>query len=221
MISIKNLAGDIVFIDVNNIVISNFFDLKKEYIKKYTEEYKQEIDIDKLMFLDENGNEFHTKFKISKFSEISDIYAFIIPPYVISECLHIDSPLPLPNNVISYFVFKYEMNKIGHPIVLSIGNTNIIFNQDSGKHCFKYDPIEKKIFYNSRYNSKNSTLIDLNGIKGIHTEENQEDKISVNIGDIGIRCKPNIILKEPSRSDVEQLDTDLIFYKCSRIKIDS
>jgi len=214
MISIKNLAGDFVIIDVDNLNISDFFDLKKEYIKKYTEEYKQEIDIDKLMFLDENGNEFHKKFKISKISEISEMYAFIIPPYVISECLHIDSPLALPNNVISYFVFKYKMNKIGNPIVLSIGNTNIVFIQDSGKHCFKYDPIEKKIFYNSRHNSKNSRLIDLNGINGIQGE----DKISVNIGDIGIRHKPNISLKEPSRSEVEQLDTDLIFYKLTGLK---
>ena len=84
MISIKNLAGDFVIIDVDNLNISDFFDLKKEYIKKYTEEYKQEIDIDKLMFLDENGNEFHKKFKISKISEIllsiTTVLPFLIYP---------------------------------------------------------------------------------------------------------------------------------------------
>ena len=208
MISIKNLAGDIVVIDVcKDIVI--FFDLKKEYIKKFKDEYNKEIDIDKLMFLDENGCELHKTFKIT--SEISEIFAFTIPPYVISECLEKEKPLPLPDNVISYFVFKYEMNKIGNPIVLSIGDIRITFNQDSGKHCFKYDPIEKKIFYNTKYNSKNSRLIDLNSI---NNAQNQENKISIDIGDIGIRHKPIIQLKEPSRSEVEQLDTELIFYKC-------
>jgi hypothetical protein len=211
-ISIKNLAGDIIIIEN----IENIIDIKKEYIKYVKIKNDEIIDIDKLVFLDSNGNELWLGMKLHDILKTDPlIYAFITPPYIISECLNMISPMSLPNDSISYFVFTYEKNKIGHPIVLSIGNIDITFHQELGRHCIKYDPIKKNIFYNSKSNSKNSRLIELN-------IEDNEDKIRVDIGDIGERRhKPIIKLREPLRNEVEKIDTDLIFYKCTRIKLDS
>lgn len=212
-ISIKNLSGDIIVIE--NIKNKDILEIKKDYIKYFNLKNNEIIDIDKLMFLDSNGNELWLGMKLSDLN-IEVIYTFITPPYIMPECINIISPMSLPNDSISYFVFTYEKNKIGHPIVLSIGNIDIYFYQELGKHCFKYDPFEKNIFYNSKDNSKNSRLVELNDYK------DNEYKIKVDIGDIGERRhKPVIRLREPLRNEVEKIETDLIFYKCTRIKLDS
>lgn len=196
MISIKNFAKDVIFINITDEM--TILDLKKEYVKKFQDEYKQEINIDKLMFLDENGNELYERYRLSQISQMSEIISFIIPPYIISECLNTEYPLSLPKDLVSYFVFSYK--RYINPIVLYIGNTSIIFNDNYGTYFFKYDPIEKTIFYKKKFLRNSSTLIKLD-------EVHEEDKIRVN-------CEKCVQLKEPSRSEVEMLDVDFIFYKC-------
>jgi len=215
MISIKNLAGDIIFIDITGVTNDiTIFDLKTEYVQRFQDEYKQQIDIDKLMFLDRNGNELSLRNKLSQMSQMTEmtemyeIIAFISPPYIplecleCLECLDTESPLSLPKDLISYFSFSYKRYDM-NPVVLHIGNTSIIFNEDPGTYFFKYDPIEKIIFYKKKFLRNSSKLIKL--------VENHEDKIRV---DVNKSYEKYIELKEPSRSEVEMLDVDFIFYKC-------
>lgn len=100
-LSIKNMAGDIVSVDLSSIICNNYLatigNLKEIYIRKCFEEYKEEIELDKLIFLDYNGNELRPNDKHIRKCSIKNgdsISSFIVSKYIDNDCLKM-----IPNNI--------------------------------------------------------------------------------------------------------------------------
>lgn len=112
-LSIKNMAGDIILVDLSSIISFNYLltigDLKEIYIRKYFEEYKEEIELDKIIFLDDNGNELRPNDKRIRRCSIKNgdsISSFIVAKYIDKDCLKM-----IPNIIPDYPKGKLKYNE--------------------------------------------------------------------------------------------------------------
>lgn len=141
-LSIKNMAGDIVSIDLSSIIsfyLATIGDLKEIYIRKCFEEYKQEIELDKLIFLDDNGNELRPNEKRLRKCSIKNgdsISSFIVSKYIDNDCLKM-IPNIIPNDP------KYKL-KYNESLQVSYKDKETIIDSSCLQPPYIYKAISEK-----------------------------------------------------------------------------
>lgn len=108
----------------------------------------------------------------------------------------------LPQDSVSYFTIKYIYNN-AHNIVLLIGSVQVRFmSKEEDEYSFKYDPLQKKVFYISKSGISKSLCY-----KNIEKDENSFNaKIMIKIENPGYRGNPCVYILESKRSDVDKFD---------------
>lgn len=106
----------------------------------------------------------------------------------------------LPQDGVSYFTIKYIYNHANN-VVLVIGSLQVRFvSKEEDEYCFKYDPLEKTLFYLSKSGIAKTLCYK-------HLEKDTNDnRIRIKIENPGYRGNPCVYIMESKRHDVDKLD---------------
>lgn len=173
-LTIKNMAGNLCDIDLASISLSTLLDLKNLYIRKMFDEFKEQINLDKLIFMDENGEEMRPNEKRLRRCNItngSTIYSFIVSSYIEDECLRM-----IPINI-SNDVFKSKFPKIKY-------NESLQVSYDDNKTKIESFCLMPPYIYKAI--SEKSLRDDCPSYFSIEYEKSQNNIVLI-LGDISIR----------------------------------
>jgi hypothetical protein len=108
----------------------------------------------------------------------------------------------LPQDGVTFFTIKYIYNHANN-VVLLIGSIQVRFvSKEEDEYSFKYDPIEKKLFYISKSGIAKSLCY-----KNLDKEsQNNDNRIRIKIENPGYRGNPCVYIMESKRHDVDKFD---------------
>lgn len=145
--------------------------------------------------------------KIEKIGDITMIDSMSLQPQSIYYAY---GEIELPQDCVSYFTIKYIYNN-GQTVVLMIGPIQVRFrSKEEDEYSFKYDPLEKKIFYISKSGIAKSlcykTLKTIENNENNGNNEKYDNRIRIKIENPGYRGNPCVYIRESKRYDVERFD---------------
>lgn len=135
--------------------------------------------------------------KIEKIGELTMIDSMSLDPQF---TYYADGEEELPQDCVSYFTIKYIYNNAQN-VFLLIGAIQVRFmSKEVDEYSFKYDPLEKKLFYISKSGIAKSLCY-----KNIENKD-ENNRIRIKIENPGYRGNPCVYIRESKRYDVEKFD---------------